>query len=385
MKPFFVIISPKNILRISLFKIDKSILAHFDFIQPLLILPIIILSHILISEANETLAMKQYVYFGVGFVVFVILFLFPLRKFLYLIPIFYWINIILLLSVEFFGVSKLGAKRWIEIPFVHFTLQPSELMKPAFILMLAYLIRKNPPGENGYNLKEFAKISFYILLPFILVAKEPDLGTALILFLTGFAVLFVIGVDKKIWLTIVLAVGLASPIIYESLHDYQKKRITDFISEEPSYQVKQAIIAIGNGGIYGKSKDEATQTHFKFLPISTSDFIFAYLIERFGFAGALFVMSLYMLLIMHLLSLNFHFKEDPLLRVFATGVACLIFIYGGVNISMVIGFAPVVGVPLPFFSYGGSSYITFACLFGILQNLITFRIKDAYETTHIRL
>ena len=174
---------------------------------------------------------------------------------------------------------------------------------------------------KGRYIKEFAKISFYILLPFILVAKEPDLGTALILFLTGFAVLFVIGVDKKIWLTIVLAVGLASPIIYESLHDYQKKRITDFISEEPSYQVKQAIIAIGNGGIYGKSKDEATQTHFKFLPISTSDFIFAYLIERFGFAGALFVMSLYMLLIMHLLSLNFHFKEDPLLRVFATSVA----------------------------------------------------------------
>ena len=368
-----------------MFKFDKSILAHFDFIQPLLILPIIFLSHLLISEANSTLAMKQYVYFAVGAVLFFVLFLLPLRKFSYLVPIFYWVNIFLLVSVEFFGVSKLGAKRWLEIPFVHFTMQPSELMKPAFVLMLAYLIKKFPPPQNGYNLKDFAKISFHILLPFILVAKEPDLGTALILFLTGFAVLFIVGVDKKIWLSIVVAVGLASPVLYQGLHDYQKKRITDFISEEPSYQVKQAIIAIGNGGIYGKVKDEATQTHFKFLPISTSDFIFAYHIERFGFVGALGLMGLYMLLIMHLLSLNFHFKEDPFLRVFATGVACLIFIYGGVNIAMVIGFAPVVGVPLPFFSYGGSSFITFACLFGILQNLITFRIKDAYETTHIRL
>lgn len=366
-------------------KIDKNILSHFDYIQPFLILPIIILSHILISEANSDLAFKQYVYFAFGFGVFIFFFLFPLRKFIYLIPIIYWINIILLVSVEFFGVSKLGAKRWLEIPLVHFTIQPSEIMKPAVILMLAYLIKKNPPPENGYNLKEFIKISFYILLPFILIAKEPDLGTALILFLTGFAVLFIMGVNKKIWLSIAIIASISSPILYQNLHDYQKQRIADFIGDEHSYQVKQAIIAIGNGGIYGKPKDEATQTHFKFLPISTSDFIFAYNIERFGFFGATVLVCLYMFLIFHILSLNYKYEKDQFLRVFANGVACLIFIYVGVNISMVIGFAPVVGVPLPFFSYGGSSFITFMSLFGILQNLITFELKNVYTTVKIRM
>ncbi|MDA3053051.1 rod shape-determining protein RodA [Campylobacter sp. JMF_01 NE2] len=366
-------------------KFDKKILSYFDYIQPLLILPIIIFSYILISEANTTLGNKQLVYFGVGFVVFMVFFLFPIRKFLYLIPLFYWVNIALLLSVEFFGISKLGAKRWLELPFVHFTLQPSEIMKPACMLMLMYLIHKNPPPPEGYGVKDFAKFSFYILLPFALIAKEPDLGTALILFLMGFATLFIIGVNKKIWIALVLAFSVSSPVLYNNLHDYQKKRITDFLSEEHNYQVKQAVIAIGNGGIYGKNLEEATQTHFKFLPIATSDFIFAYMVERFGFVGALALIGFYALLIMHLLSLNYDFGSDYLIRVFTSALATLIFIYAGVNISMVIGFAPVVGVPLPFFSYGGSSFITFMILFGILQNLLTFRNKDNYKTISIRL
>ncbi|MBP3224476.1 MAG: rod shape-determining protein RodA [Campylobacter sp.] len=381
--PFFVIIA-QNLLGLTL-KFDKKILSYFDYIQPLLILPIIIFSYLLISEANTALGNKQLVYFGVGFVVFMVFFLFPIRKFLYLIPLFYWVNIALLLSVEFFGISKLGAKRWLELPFVHFTLQPSEIMKPACMLMLMYLIHKNPPPPEGYGVKDFAKFSFYILLPFALIAKEPDLGTALILFLMGFATLFIIGVNKKIWIALVLAFSVSSPVLYNNLHDYQKKRITDFLSEEHNYQVKQAVIAIGNGGIYGKNLEEATQTHFKFLPIATSDFIFAYMVERFGFVGALALIGFYALLIMHLLSLNYDFGSDYLIRVFTSALATLIFIYAGVNISMVIGFAPVVGVPLPFFSYGGSSFITFMILFGILQNLLTFRNKDNYKTISIRL
>ncbi|PSM51854.1 FtsW/RodA/SpoVE family cell cycle protein, partial [Campylobacter blaseri] len=324
---------------------DKRILTHFDFIQPFLILPIIFLSHILISEVSQMLAIKQYVYFGIGFMVFLFFFLLPIRKIDWLIPATYWLNIILLISVEFFGVSKLGAQRWIEIPFVHFTIQPSEIIKPSFLLMLGYIIKKNPPEEDGYNLKEFIKISFFIFLPFFLILKEPDLGTALILLLTGYGVLFIIGVNKKIWLSIALVLGISSPILYQSLHDYQKKRITDFISEEPSYHVKQSIIAIGNGGMSGKPKDEATQTHFKFLPIATSDFIFAYNGERFGFIGNLFLISMYFLLISHLLSLNHKLKDDFLARVITNGIAIMMFIYISVNISMTIGFAPVVGIP----------------------------------------
>lgn len=358
---------------------DKRILAHFDYIQLVFIIPILILSHVLIYEANQMLALKQYVYYTVGFLVFLLFFMIPFRKLGWIIPFFYWFGIVLLISVDLFGVSKLGAQRWLEIPFVHFTIQPSEIIKPVFVLMLAYMIKKDPPPENGYDLKSFLKFSFIILLPFVLILKEPDLGTAMILLLSGFGMLFIIHVNKKIWISLFVAISIASPVMYQSLHDYQKKRITDFLSQESSYHVKQSIIAISNGGISGKPKDEATQTHFKFLPIATSDFIFAYNSERFGFIGNLFLMGIYLCLIIHLISLNYTLKDDYFTRVVATSIGVLIFIYAGVNISMTIGLAPVVGVPLPFFSYGGSSFITFMCLFGILQNLITFKFRDSYK------
>lgn len=357
-----------------MFKLDRRILTHFDFVQPILILPIIFISFFLIFEANSFLAEKQFVYICVGFLAFGFFFFLPIRKLIWIIPLLYWVNIFLLLSVDIFGVEKLGARRWLEIPFTHFTIQPSELFKPSFILMLAYLIYHKPPPKNGYKLKSFLKFSFYIILPFLLIAKEPDLGTAMVLLIVGFGVLFIIGVNYKIWLSIVLIIGISSPVIYTHLlKPYQKQRIQKFISQAPDYQVAQSMIAIGNGGLTGKSQDEATQTHFKFLPISTSDFIFAYMLERFGFIGGVILILLYILLILHLLSLNYKLKDDYFARVMLNCVALFIFIYSAVNISMTIGLAPVVGVPLPFFSYGGSSFTIFMIFFGILQHLITFR------------
>ncbi len=265
-------------------KFDKSILAQFDFFSILLIVPLVVTSHWLISEAVPALGEKQSAYVVVASLVSFVVFILPIRQMSWFIPIIYWINIILLLAVEFFGHSRLGAKRWIEIPFVHATIQPSEFVKPALILMLAYLIAKNPPPIDGYRLKDFLKLSAFILLPFILIAKEPDLGTALVLLLIGYGVLFFVGVYWKIWATILTAILLFSPIAYKFLlKDYQRTRITDFLSEKPSYHVQQSIIAIGSGGWTGKSKDEATQTQMKFLPIATSDFIFAFVVERTGF------------------------------------------------------------------------------------------------------
>jgi len=362
------------------FQIDRRILTHFDFLIPILVLPIITLSYYLISEANVMLANKQIVYYAVGCFAFFLFFLIPIKKIEWVIPFFYWVTIILLVSVDFFGIAKLGARRWLEIPFVHFTIQPSEIFKPAFILMLAYLIKHNPPDENGYGWKSFFKLSFYILLPFVLIAKEPDLGTAMILLLLGYSTLFVIGVHKKIWLTLALVIGICSPLMYNSLHDYQKKRISDFMSEKPSYHVQQSIIAIGSGGLTGKERSEATQTHYKFLPIATSDFIFAYTVERLGFWGALGLILCYAFLVTHLLSLNFLLKEDYFARVITSGISLLIFFYMSINIAMTIGLAPVVGVPLPFYSYGGSSFITFFALFGILENLLAFRFDPTYRS-----
>jgi rod shape determining protein RodA len=363
----------------NLWRIDKRILAQFDFISIILIIPLILTSNWLIGEVVPALAQKQMAYVGISFLVFLVVFFLPIRRMSWLIPLIYWISIGLLFAVEFFGHARLGAQRWIEIPFINATIQPSEFVKPALILMLAYLIKKNPPPINGYRLKEFLKISIYILLPFFLIAIEPDLGTAIILLLVGYGVLFFIGVHWKIWAVIIGSIVLLSPLAYKFLlHDYQKVRIKDFLSEKPSYHVQQSIIAIGSGGLTGKSKDEATQTQMRFLPIATSDFIFAFLVERSGFLGALGIILIYVLLILHLMSLSI-FNTDYYIKVVTIATSFMIFIYMSVNISMTIGYAPVVGVPLPMFSYGGSSFITFVILFAIMQNLIAFRYKDMYD------
>ncbi len=365
--------------RISLWRFDKSVLSQFDFISIILIIPLVLISNHLISEAIPALAEKQLAYVSLSVLIFFIVFLIPLRRISWLIPLLYWTTIVLLLGVEFFGHARLGAKRWIEIPFINATIQPSEFVKPALILMLAYLIHKNPPPIGGYRFKDFAKMSTYIVIPFILIAKEPDLGTATVLMLIGFGILFYVGVFWKIWAVLIGAFLLFAPLAYNFLlHDYQKQRIHDFLAEKPSYHVQQSIIAIGSGGLTGKDKDEATQTQMKFLPIATSDFIFAFLVERFGFIGAAGVILIYILLILHLLSLSVY-NSDYYIKVVTIGIALMIFVYMSVNIAMTIGFAPVVGVPLPMFSYGGSSFITFITLFAIMQNLITFKYRDEYE------
>lgn len=363
-----------------MFQIDRRIITHFDFLIPFIVIPIVFVSHLLIGEINPSLAQKQLIYFFVGIGAFFLFFIFPIRKIAWIIPFIYWFNIFLLIMVDVVGVSKLGAQRWLEIPVIHITIQPSEIFKPAFILMIAYLVKNDPPPEKGYGWKKFFKLSFFILLPFILIAKEPDLGTALILLLVGYSTLFIVGVNKKIWFTLIVLLAVSAPILYNNLHDYQRKRIHAFIENKPSYHVKQSLITIGSGGLTGKAKEEATQARFKFLPIATSDFIFAYYVERFGFRGAIILIGAYAFLIIHLLLLNYKLREDYFAMVVATSISFLIFFYMGVNVAMTIGLAPVVGVPLPFFSYGGSSFVTFMILFGIIENLLAFKFDVLYES-----
>ncbi|MGM0624220.1 MAG: FtsW/RodA/SpoVE family cell cycle protein [Campylobacterota bacterium] len=362
-------------------RFDKRILSHFDYLIVVLLLPLFGWSMFLMYEVNDYLFQKQLIYYSVAIVGFFVAFFISWRKYQWLIPLIYWFMILLLIAVEFFGVTKLGAKRWLEIPFTSITLQPSELFKPAYMLMLAYLVTANPPPKGGYNLKQFGKLSFFILLPFLLIAKEPDLGTALVLLFVGYGILFVVGVNWRIWAGIAIVLSLASPLLYHGLKDYQKQRITDFISEKPSYHVQQSIIAIGSGGISGQEKESSTQTHLKFLPIASSDFIFSYLVERFGFIGAVILLSIYAFLILHLMLISLQAQKDYFLRVIAAGLALMIFLYMSVNIAMTIGLAPVVGLPLPMFSYGGSSFLNFLIIFGILQNLLAFRFHFLYNST----
>ena len=361
--------------------LDRRVASHFDFLLILLVLPIVGISYSLVHEVSESLANKQLVYTTIGLLIFLVVFFFPLRKLTWLIPFFYWFNILLLIAVHFVGVTKLGAQRWLEIPLIDITIQPSEIMKPAFILMMGYLIQHNPPPPEGYDWRAFFKLASYIVLPFFLIASEPDLGTATILLLLGGMILLVVGLRRKIWVFLIILGLLSSTLVYEGLRDYQKKRIHDFLGQKPSYHVQQSIIAIGSGGLKGKAKEDATQTQLRFLPIATSDFIFAYYVERYGFLGAFMLIFLYALLILHLLSLTLKVKGDYLAGVTIVSVAGLFFLYMSVNIAMTVGLAPVTGVPLPMFSHGGSSFINFMILLAIIQNLLAFRFNYLYHDT----
>ena len=365
----------------SWFDFDKRIFKHFSYLLMIQLVPLFMISSYLVNEINHHLFQKQMIYYFIAAGIFSVSLFIPWRRIMWwFAPLFYLINLALLIAVEFVGKSILGAQRWIEIPGIGLTIQPSEFMKVNVIMMLAYIIAKKPPKAKGYGLWGFIKLSIIILIPFVIIAKEPDLGTALVLLITGYGILFLIGINWKIWLTLAIIAGIGAPVVYEvGLKPYQKKRITDAINK-PSYQVRQALIAIGSAGMDGKAKEDATQTQLKFLPVSSTDFIFAYLGERFGFKGMVLVISLYILLIFHLLYLSAKYRHDYLIKTFASGLTFLIFVYMGVNIYMIIGMAPVVGLPLPMFSHGGTSFIIFAVIFGILQNLIAFKDYNRYTS-----
>ncbi|MGX2983160.1 FtsW/RodA/SpoVE family cell cycle protein [Helicobacter sp. 23-1045] len=357
--------------------LNKKAFSHFDYMILLTSAPIVLMSIILIYEIERVSTTKQLLYIAFTLIVSAIIFLLPLRRMLWVIPAFYWASIALVLSVEIIGIDKGGAKRWLEIPFIGMSLQPSEMVKVGLFLMLAYNIHNNPPPEDGYGLRDFLKHSFFILLPVILVKIQPDLGTSILIFICGYSILFLVGVHKKILLAGICILILSSPIIYVTLKDYQLQRIESLINPTAqsanTHQVNQSIIAIGSGGLLGKDSENATQYQLRFLPVPESDFIFAYFCERYGFVGGMALLFCYSLLILQLFSLSHQYRKDKILQVLCAGVGFLIFIHISVNMLMVMKLAPVVGIPLPFFSYGGSSFLTFGILFAILQNLIAFK------------
>ncbi len=362
---------------------DRRILTHFDFVILVLIAPIIGISFFLVNQFDPSKGTRQLIYIGIGIFLFFLFFLIPFRKLNRGIVAFYWIFIIILFTIDLYGAIRLGAQRWIIIPKTGFSFQPSEPMKIALMLMLANLICQNPPPKEGYGLKALGKFSFYILLPVFLIAKQPDLGSAIIVFLMGYGILFIVGVQKKIILW-VLAIFIAlAPVAYSSKFitrwDYQAKRVQDFVSATPSYQVQQSLIAIGSSGFWGKNKENINQTKLGFLPIPITDIIFSYFVEYFGFVGAMVLIAIYIMLILHILSFTLLDRRDYFLQVASSGTAIIIFVYMAVNIAMTLNLAPIVGIPLPLLSYGGSSFITFMILFGILENLLAFRFYFKYN------
>ncbi|WP_317397650.1 FtsW/RodA/SpoVE family cell cycle protein [Helicobacter bilis] len=360
----------------------SRITTHFDYVLILLILPLVFTSLYLLSETSQTLLIRQSSYAFLGIFIFLFIFFIPFRYLYKGVVVFYIICILLLLAVEVIGTTKLGAQRWINIG--GFSLQPSEPVKIAVVLFLAHYVQKNPPPQEGYGWIEFLKISVFILIPFFLILIEPDLGSAIIVLVMGYGMLFIIGVHKKVWLTCIIAGLLFSPIAFKFvLKPYQVDRIMKLVSGNTSSQVQQSLIAVGSGGLTGRNYEDATQANLKFLPVATSDFIFAHFAERFGFLGSCALIALYLFIVLHLLSFCFLDSQDYFLKVIASCLAMLFFVYTSVNIAMTIELAPVVGIPLPLFSYGGSSFITFIILIAMFENATTFRFSfsNFKETT----
>ncbi|WP_278923595.1 MULTISPECIES: rod shape-determining protein RodA [Pseudophaeobacter] len=302
-----------------------------------------------------------------------------------MVPIWFWrnisvvaylISVALLLAVEFFGTVGMGAQRWIDIGFMR--LQPSELMKITSVMLLAAYYDWLPPERSSRLIWVLLPL-LMILFPTLLVLRQPDLGTSILLMAAGGGVMFLAGVHWAYFAAVIgAAVGLVSAVFqsrgtdWQLLKDYQYRRIDTFLdpSQDPlgaGYHITQSKIALGSGGWSGRGYMQGTQSRLNFLPEKHTDFIFTTLAEEFGFIGGLTLLSLYMLIIVFCVATALAAK-DRFSSLVSLGVAITFFLFFAVNMSMVMGLAPVVGVPLPLVSYGGSAMLVLLAAFGLVQS-----------------
>ena len=283
-------------------------------------------------------------------------------------PIFL-ISLIFLIIVPFFGTETYGATRWIKIAGI--SLQPSEFLKFTLILALAKYFHSNTDETMAF-LKKFILPLVIILIPVIIVAAQPDLGTAIVIFIGGVSIFWIIGLNYKYFIAGGVMIIISIPLLWQYLKDYQKERVFTFFNPERDplgngYHIMQSKIALGSGGALGKGYLEGTQSHLNFLPEMHTDFIFTMFGEEFGFLGTFILISLYAALIFLSIKMSLESRSD-FGKYLSLGVSTVFFIYVFVNISMVTGLLPVVGVPLPLVSYGGSSMIAVMGGFGLLMN-----------------
>jgi rod shape determining protein RodA len=297
----------------------------------------------------------------------------------------YLIGVLLLVGVELFGITRKGAQRWLDIGFI--VIQPSEIMKIALPLMMAKFFHDR---DNDIRWRDWLLAAVLLGLPFLLIIKQPDLGTALLVFSAGFFVIFFAGLSFKLLVPLAVAgvVAIGSLVLAEDticqpevdwvvLHSYQKGRVCTLLdpTNDPlgaGFHTIQSTIAVGSGGLFGKGYMEGTQAHLEFIPERTSDFIYAVYAEEFGFLGGVFMIVLYLLLIARGLVIA---GQGSMLfgRLLAGSLTLCFFVYAFVNLGMVIGILPVVGVPLPLISYGGTALMTLGIAAGMLMSVSRHR------------
>ena len=306
--------------------------------------------------------------FILGLIIFFIVVFFDLRLIFGYAYVIFFLSIISLAIIPFFGIESNGATRWINIAGI--SLQPSEFVKYTLILALAKYFHSI--NNDSSFIKTLIIPLIITIVPVFLVITQPDLGTALIILLGGISLFWISGLNYKYFIVGVFSILCSLPVLWQYLKDYQKDRVLTFFNPERDplgngYHIMQSKIALGSGGIFGKGYMEGTQSHLNFLPEMQTDFIFTMLGEEFGFIGTLLLLLIYAALIM--ISIRLALKSRSLFsKYLSLGVCNVFFIYVFVNIGMVTGLLPVVGVPLPFISYGGSSMLAVMFGFGLLMN-----------------
>ena len=335
----------------------------------------------------------------IGFSVIVVFAYIPTQWFMKAAVPLYALGVLLLIAVAAFGLTKLGAKRWLNIGVT--IIQPSELLKIAVPLMLAYFVHITGVVYGKRAWQTYAVAAALVLVPFLLIAKQPDLGTALLVVFAGAYVIFFAGLHWKVIFAVfvLMAVLLAAVIRPETNHyllaKYQQDRIYVLLHNETvksgekktpeqiakdremkkkGYQIEQAVTAIGSGGWLGKGWQQGTQTHLQFLPERSTDMVLAVFSEEFGLAGVILLLVLYSMLILRGLSIAYG-AATRFERLLAGAISMIIFTYVFVNMGMVAGMLPVVGVPLPFMSYGGTALVTLGVGCGMLMSVRHHRIR----------
>ncbi len=354
--------------------IDRRLFTHFDWLLFTVTLTLALVGLISVYSATHHLHSvyrKEIYWISIGFF-FLLLAVFLdytlLERFAYML---WGSSVFLLVAVFLIGRSMGGAKRWLPLGF--FSLQPSELAKLALVIILAKYFSARTVQDKGLRFKDLLVPAVFLMVPFALVAKQPDLGTAIILWMIFWSMVLIVKVNFRVLTGIVLTFAAAAPFAWKALKGYQKTRLSSFLDPDADplgtgYHLMQSKIAIGSGGLFGKGFLNGTQGKLMFLPEHHTDFIFAVLAEEWGLIGVFVVLSLFLILVGGGLNTAGNSK-DRFGFLLAFGMTSMFFWHVTINLGMVSGILPVVGVPLPFISYGGSFFITSMIAAGLIINV----------------
>ena len=324
------------------------------------------------SGGNLALTLKQVVRLLIGFSVMLLVAQVRPEHLARWSPHLFIIGLLLLIAVFSIGAIAKGAQRWLNLGILN--IQPSEFMKLAMPMMLIWYLSRNPLPPR---FKDILVVGLILLGPTYLIYKQPDLGTALMIAASGLFVLFLAGMNWRTIIGMLAIVAASIPVVWVNLQGYQRTRILTLFDAQADplgtgYHTIQSMIAVGSGGIYGKGWLNSSQAHLEYLPESSTDFVFAVFAEEFGLMGILLLLALYIFIVLRGFMIALY-AQDMYSRLLSGSLTLTFFFYFFVNIGMVTGILPIVGVPLPLISYGGSSLVTIMAAFGVLMSIHTHR------------